>query len=81
MKESQEKGERERERENYGCSYTTSRVYGSKELRKFSFETRNENFAQIDKRTFCNNSFKGLDAFVVRFGFNFAIRRSLSWMV
>ena len=60
--------ERERERENDGCSCTSLRVYGSKELRKFSFETRYENFSQADKRTFCNNSFKGLDAFVVRIG-------------
>ena len=63
-----EREERERERENDGCSCTSLRVYGSKELRKFSFETRYENFSQVDKRTFCNNSFKGLDAFVVRIG-------------
>ena len=61
--------EREREgRENDGCSCISQRVYGSKELRKFSFEARYENFSQVDKITFCNNSFKGLDAFVVRIG-------------
>ena len=60
--------EREGERDNDGCSCTTLRVYGSKELRKFSFEMTYENFSQVDKRTFCNISFKGLDASVVRIG-------------